>query len=430
GSHDRAGILDTVRGRLATKLGVASPLVLAASASVFLGQPLPDGTDATTPGSAGDAYRELQALFLETERGIVRSLQEQRTLILFERSAALLEDAFQGIRGDLQSLADRCREEREALAAGLLPPLVPFLDQCRVRHGEGLGARLQALMEDLQRAFAAFRQETFQALSSSMASATTREQIVRTATSGAEAQVAKARESLWGALVEADARIGPEIRGEMDAFEARFLERYGAVADPDSFFTGSGSPRILPKDWPGWTSPKLTQAAREEGRRQASMGCGAVLGVFVGIFLLFGIGIFEISNGGDSCAPALIAFVLSPFVCAYLVSHLYVPIDDLRRAYWSDLAPALEAFFSQVDTAVLRRFEEVQREARETIGPVLDGCLEQYGDRVRAAIASGELRIAALLQNERRHGDDLADLERRRMDLQRARNGLKQIQKL
>src|SRR4051794_4329815 len=346
---DRARILATVQGRLAAKLGVSSPVVLGASASAVLGEPLLDGTDPSAPLAAGEAYGELREQFLETERRIVRFFQERRKLILLERSATLLAARLDEVQEDLRAAGDRCQQDRDAVAASLPPPLGPFLTERRARHGQAVEARLQALADHLLKACTAFRQQTLQALWSSLAAARNRAQVIHAATYGADTLVKRARGSTREELQKVSVRIGPAIREEIATFEACFRERYEAVAAPESFVADANFSESMSNDWAEWTRPAPTHVKQEQKHQSSQRAGGALLGAVVG-FLVF---LFVLDKGGcNSCGIALLILAASPFIGAQLAGNQPALVDSLRKAYWSDLGPSIEAFFSQIDSVV------------------------------------------------------------------------------
>jgi hypothetical protein len=290
-----------------------------------------------------------------------------------------------------------------------------------------LEARLQALADNLLKNCAALRQQTLQTLWSSLAAARNRAQVIHAATHGADALIKRAREATWEELQKVSARIRPSVREEIATFEVCFRELYGAVAAPESFVADSDFPESVPNDWAGWIRPALIHVKQEQKHQSSQRAIGALLGGFLG-FLVF---LSVLDKGGcNSCSIALLALVASPFIGALIAGNKPSLVDALRRAYWSDLGPSIEAFFSQIDSMVLRHFKEAQRATNEQIDAALDHCLTRYDATIQDAIAKGESRIAEILRVERRINGDLADLERRRLDLQRVRNGLQQIQKL
>jgi Dynamin family len=430
-ARDRGRVLETVQRRLAAKLDLTQPLVLPASASAFLGESLGVATEGE-PANAGGQLRELKQQFLATERRMVSFFHERRQLIHIERTATRLEVLFNGIQEDLRTLLNCCHQDRDQLSANLLPTLRPFLDESRIRHGQALAVRLQALADKRLQTLTASRQQVLGAIWTSLASAQGRAQVAFAATSGADAAMTRARAALWEDWLKAAARVGPELRAEVAAFQERFLATYRAVAPLHDAVVDPDLPQPAPTSWPAWTRPQPVLVASEEKRRKSSMSGGATIGLFVGSWLFVILGLIGAcsDNGRPACSSAVLALVLSPFLLAFLCGNVSASTNALRKAYWGDLSPSIEAFFSQLETPILRLFAMAQSEAKARLDAVFDAYQTRYDSAVRDAIDLGERRMATLLASERRTGGDLADIERRRLDLRRALRGLREIQNL
>lgn len=430
-ARDRARVLETVQRRLATKLDLAQPLVLAASASAFLGESLPFAASLGSANAEGE-IRKLKQQFLAVERQIVSFFYERRQLIQIERTAALLEALFAGVHEDLRIRLDHWRQERDQISAGLFPPLRPFLDDSRIRHGQALAMRLQALEDNVLQTLAASRQQVPQAVWASLVRAQGRAQVTFAATNGVDGLMSGARAALWDDLLKAAARVGPELREEVAAFRARFLATYPAVAAADTSVAGFELPQPALDSWPVWTRPQPVLAASEEKRRKSAKNDGACLGFLMGCFLFWMLLVDSCAHRhfSSGCLSATAALILSPFLFASLYGNLKASANALRTAYWGDLAPSIEAFVSQLEAPVLRLFAMAQREAKARLAALLDVYQTRHDADIRNAIDLGEKRRATILGSERRAGGDLADVERRRLDLRRARSGLRELQQL
>jgi Dynamin family len=422
-------VLATVAARLALKLGTVEPWVLGVSASTFLGLPLADGTAAPTLGPAGARYRALQAQFLDAEQRILGFFQARGPLIRLERSSAIAISLLEAMQGDLQNVLEHRRTERETTQS--LPELAPFLAEGRIHHGQDLQIRLQALEDELLRSLSDLRQSTLQSLWNSLAAANRPARAASAASFAADTLMAEASVSLQRTQEAMLLQVGPQIHSGLAAFEAELLERYRSVPVQELRLSGAEFQPSIPARGARWSRPKPVQAKRLENKRVLAMASGAVAGVFAG-FMLFGLlGTIGISEGEkNSCCLALLALFLGPFAGAYWISRASVPIDAVRKAYWADLFPSLELYFTQAGSAASLSFQEAQRAARASLDGWVNRSAALYGTSVRDAIAHLQSRAEESLRTERRIAAELSGLERRQADLRQIRARLAPMQKL
>jgi len=400
--QERPHLLDTIAGRLAVKLGVASPVVLPLSAVAALGEPLPDGTDATTAGAAGDDYRNLRADFPTTQGQIVRILTTQRTVFLLDRSAALVAGAFDDLAVDLELIAERTRLAREAQEGGALRELGPRIEEGRQRHGAALAVRLDRAIAEARGAFAAVRQESLVRIQDLIAKARGGEGL-RAAVAQSEVVLEAMEGQLASRLAVVCAQLGEAAREEAAAFASELPalpELPTALAERSAY--AEATSRELMRLVHGGLMGSAPAVAARILADQKKLAVRLVVATLGGVLLTgftFGLSLL------------LPVFVL-----------LLSPRAEKRREAYGDLLRAnVESSFERLGAAVDVRLADARSEACRQLEAVAGRYFAWYDDQIRNRTEADRARSEEAARVERRLCGDLADLERRRKELQQAR---------
>jgi hypothetical protein len=416
--RERQRLLDNIGARLSKALAVTSPLVLPMSAAVALGEPLPDGTDAKSHGEAGDDYRTLQAQFQETEQRIVQTLQTQRTVILLERSAILLSEVLQGLQTDLQTLERRHQAEHEALEANRIHDLKPYIQERKTRHGSSLTTRFAELTvkgsEIVGKARAKTTQEIDRALNGAASDTALRKVLredVQTILSNAQWAVGNE----LGGLFEKIAKAGQkEIKAFERDFEALYtsLRTLGGKIDLDGKEASQELSKLAVGMPAASTKGVLERVQQDEKSEGQIIGAGAFSGAILGQILI--------------PIPVLGA-ALGSIIGAALGAMFGPDLATLRQRYREQLRPAVEGYFSNLESAAHRSLGKVGDDVRRQLHQAIDQYFQQYDALVRRMIARDRSRAEEMARTRRRVRADLDGLEQRRQDLQRVRTGLQKI---
>jgi len=403
--NERSHLLETIAARLAVKLGVASPIVLPLSAVTAIGESLPDGTDATTVGAAGDDYRNLRVDFAKTRERIVRILATHRTAFLLDRSAALVAGAFDDLAVDLELIAERARLAREAQERGALRHLGPRIEESRQRHGATLVARLDKAIEEARGALAAVRQES----------------LVRI-----HDLIAKARggEGLRAAVVQSEVVL--------EAMEGQLASRLAVVcvhleeAAREEAATCASELPALPE---GTTAPTERSAYAEVlSRELLRLAHGGLVGSAPAVASR--ILADQRKQSRLLIVATLIGFLLSFNPVMPLIPLFFLPVlvlllsprgEKRRKAYWDLLQANVESSFERLGVAVNVRLADARSEACRQLEAVVGRYFAWYDDQIQNRTEVDRARSEESARVERRLCGDLADLERRRKDLQQAR---------
>jgi Dynamin family len=416
--RERQRLLDNVAARLSKELEVTSPLVLPMSAAAALGEPLPDGTYAGSPTDAGADYRSLQVQFLETEERIVQDLHRHRNVILLERSSALLSEVFEGLQADLRTLEARHQAEHEALEANRVHDLKPYIRDRKARHASALTARSAELAVKGSDIVSEKRTKTLaeidQALNGAASDAALRKVLredVQTLLSNAQWAVGNE----LGGLFEKIAKAGQK---EMKAFEKDFgalytsLRTLGGKIDLDGKEAAQELGRLAIGMPSASTKGLLERVEQDEKSENQIIGAGAFSGAILGQILI--------------PIPVLGA-ALGSLIGAALGAMFGPDLATLRQRYREQLRPAVDGYFSNLESAAHRSLVEAGDEVHRQLHQAIDQYSQQYDALVQRMIARDRSRAEEVARTRRRVQADLESLEQRRQDLQRVRAGLQKI---
>lgn len=411
----RGQVLETIRRRLAAKLQISAPLVLAVSAEIFLGM----------PGASAAETQELQEQFLQGERRILETLREQRSLLLLERSAALLLDLFDQTGGGLKTSFERFLREQATLAGSAVSALRERIHEEKKKYIEAVEPRLEAAAGELAGRLAELKERTLGAAKAPLGAATSRSQLVQAATFGTDDLMAKARNELWAQLNESLAGIASAIRAEAAVFEGGLLSHYAAVGLSKIPIPAEPGGALVPGSWPDWKSPTFQIPSANTGCLVFYTGAGAIAGGFAGLALMFVL--VAGSQGADGCLPGLAALGLGPIVGGILGNQQGEEIEPARVAYSQQVDSSIRDYFNQLESAVAKTLEKGYAAARAGAEVVGEEYSKKYEDVVAQSIAARQHEIAAIQHREKQIADGLLDLDRRRFTLRQVRGGLAKL---
>jgi len=407
--EERPRLLETIAGRLAAKLDIASPLVLPLSAVAALGEPLPGGPHATAVGAEGDDYRDLRMQFASARERIVRTLATQRTVLLLDRLAALVAETFDAFAADLLALAEHARAVREAEGGEALRDFGMRIEEGRQRHGTALAARLDNTATEARGALAAVRQESLIRIHDLIAKARGGEGL-----RAAVAQSAVVMDMIEGQLASRlgaiCSRIDEAAREEAAAFEADLPAPTGGPARTaergvHAKTTTQDLMRLVHGGLMGSAPAVVERIRTDQSKWIKLLVLATLIGIPVGIFI-------------------------PPFYLLPILVLVLAPRGERRRAaYWELLRSNVEASFARLDAAVGAQLNEVRSDALRQFDAAVGRCFAWYDEQVQSRTAASRARAEAADRSERRLRGDLAALEQRHKDLQGARAGLVQLQK-
>jgi GTP-binding protein EngB required for normal cell division len=411
--QDRPRLLEAVAGRLAAKLDLASPTVLPVSALAALGKSLPDGTDAASDNGPGEDYRALQEQFATTQERIARTLEAQRTVILLDHYAALLAKVFDHLADDLHILVESSLSAREDEKGEALRDLGPHIEDVRQRHGAALAARLDKAVAEARGVFAAVRQESLVRIHDLIAKARSGEGL-RAAVSQSEVVLEVMEEQLASRLAGVSAQFGTATREEVATFASGLpalpqMPTAPAERSVQAEATARELARLVHGGLTG-SAPAVAARIIADQRKQARL---LIIATLIGFFLSF-----------NPVIPLVPLFLLPVLVL------LLSPGGEKRReAYWGLLRANVESSFARLGVAVDVRLAEARSEAGRQLEVVAGRYFAWYDEQIQSRTEADRVRAEEAARVERRLCGDLADLERRRKDLQQAREGLLHMQK-
>jgi predicted GTPase len=409
---DRPRLLETIAGRLESKLDVAAPVVLPVSAVAALGEPLPDGTDAAAAGFSGDDYRDLGLQFAAARERMVRTLTAHRPVLLLDRLAVLVSEAFDAFAADLEALAEHARAVRETEGGEALRDFGTRIEAGRQHHGTALAARLDTTAAEARGALAAVRQESLVRIHDLIAKARGGEGL-----RAAVAQSAVVLEAMEGQLASRLGAICVQIdaaaREEAAAFEAD-LPAYAGVPAPTpergthARATAQDLMRLVPGGLVG-SAPAVTERIRaDQAKWIRLLVLSTLVGFVAGILLWF-----------------------PPLFLLPIIVLLLAPRGERRRAaYWELLRSNVDASFARLDAAVGAQFNEARSDALRQFDATVGRCVSWYDEQVQSRTTANRARADEAARAERGLHSDLASLEQRRNDLHEARAGLLELQRL
>ncbi|HEX7180753.1 MAG TPA: dynamin family protein [Thermoanaerobaculia bacterium] len=415
--RERPRVLATIAGRLSVKLGISQPLVLSASATAALGEPLPNGTDASTPGEAGETYRKLQTEFHETAETIARTLQEQRTLILLERLSALLSDLLEGLEQDLQAMERRYQADHEALEANRIRELEPYIAESKKRHRQALTEQIDPLIRRARKIIGEACKKALANLKSLVNAAEDRDALQAIGATGANDLLAKSQKKLEEKLGSVLQEIANAAQQQVQVFETEFGQLYRSLQSLGGriVFDGTGERKALTRGGKDGVAPGLqavlSQVQQDEEEENTRMGALAVVGAVASFFL----------PGGP------ILYVLGGALLGWLCGP---PIEELRQTCWDRLRPEVTDHYSEIESAVQQQLQKIRKDLRHQLNQTIDRHFVEYDSLVQRMFAADQAQAEDLARRRRHVRKDLAELRRRREDLQQARAGLQKIQKL
>ncbi len=407
--RDRPRLLEMIASRLTSKLGIEKPVVLPASAIAALGKPLADGTDSRTLGPAGEAYRALQAQFMETEETIARTLQEQRTLILLERLSSLVSTVLDGLKAELEAVEQRYQVDHAALEANRIRELAPYIEQSKARHGKSLALQLDPLVINGREMVAASRKRILEQLKIRIDKAVSRIGLENVVSEAAWMLGEEAR-ALQEKLGTVFSRIREAAQEEIDRFEAKFLRLHPSLQTLDGriMLDGVEGGKSLPRDFSPVLALALTPVIDYMREVSSKINSRTWVGALIGC-LFCGVGAIPGAIIGNRSGP---------------------PLEELRRTCWDKSRSAMDNNFSALGSAIDQQLRKAQDDVRRQLSQTIDRYFDQYDSLFQRMVSTDQQRARELDLLRRKVQDDLSSLEQRRRRMQQARAGLQGLHKL
>lgn len=414
---ERGKVIATVTRRLATKLQIASPLVLAVSGATFLGEVVPPASQA----------QELREQFLQAESRILEVLCGQLPLILLERSAALLLNLFSETETGLKVSLERLRHDREKQAGVPISTLRERITEGKKKFLDALEPRLEATAHELLRRFTDLKQHTLDAAKATLDVATSRSLVIRAATSGTDYLMVKVRNELWEKLHESLAGIASSIRTEAAFFEDALLSQYPERGLSKVSTTTNLGAALVPGSWPAWKSPVLQKPAANTGRLLLYTGAGFIAGGLAGMMTFI---LFAATFSEEGCILGFVALGLGPIVGGILGNLLSEDIEPLRTSYSQQIDSSIRGFFNESESIIMKMLEKANASARETLDALSEEYSKKYESLIDQSIADRRHSLAEIEHREKQIFAELLEVERRGFSLRHVRSGLEKLNRI
>ncbi|MFL6237674.1 MAG: dynamin family protein [Thermoanaerobaculia bacterium] len=415
--EERDSVLRTVQDRIKSLLGVERPTILPVSAAAVLARIAPDHYELSP--KVGEAERQRLVEELEqAEEHIREALRQQRTLIVLERLAVLLDRLYHELAAGLAAMESRYEEEHRALADSRISDLAAFAKRSKADHRASLESHSTDLMVRARQKIGRAREDAGRKLAAALDQSTTDIALAAVMKTGAPAAMEEARAGLEKSLAGILKDLRQAAVGEAEAFEKEFLVLYRSLATlggrKDIEKAALQPLRALQADRIGGDLQGL--AALVDSNQKFSEGlmkslalAGLITGAAVG-------GPFGAVVGGILGLVAGAAF--SPSA------------DKLRPTYRAHLDKVLEEVFSTAEAAVLADLDAHKREAIRQVEAVVDRYVERYAALVRQMVAEDEQKARDLADRRRKVKNDATELTRRQQELTAARDGLRKIREI
>lgn len=382
---DRSRVLENVRARVSTLLGLTNPRVLAA-APHFVVSALPkDPSDcATEPPSDDNAEDAAERSgwinhFEAMEAELRHLLKEKRLQAQADDIGKLLEQLYHRLKHAIEVQLTEYRTRHESLERIVIPDIHGFIAQRRARHCDLASNAVARVLRGLHGELTDLGVEVVRRLNTTIGEASNRAEL-KTAMESAVPRVINQGESRIKRHVDRVLnQISGAVQSELEVFHREFQEHYRSLATLGGTLShdkriGADTVREFSAVATSLSATLASTVSNSSNERNQRMVGGGAAGAVIGTFLLPGIGTLIGGLAGS------------------LLSSMFGPsLDELKEGCWQ---PLRDSVCSHLDDAIPELVLMVENAGEHSLMQLSD-VIDEYAPKYERLVEEMRARDAA-----------------------------------
>lgn len=421
--NDRDRVLDNLRTRLSSGLGIANPQVLAAAPQFVLEQIRHDlaiasggqDTQQSEEAYSREEIDEWTRHFAAMEANLAKLLVEKRLQAQADDVSRSLELLFETLQSCLESNLSGYQQRHAALDAIIIPKIGDFIQGKCDFHVSRARALMARVVQPMSYQLSEINNALISALLGSIQRAKSRGQLTQVMQSTIPAEIAQAQAALRR-HVELVMRAATEAAlGELRFFHDDFQNHYRSLA------TLGGRFDAAQVDWQASTGRMAYATAGatrdiaaglqslQSDRTGKMLGAGAV-GAVVGTVLLPGLGT-----------------VVGGLVGGFLSTMFGPSLDELKTRSWRELEPAMRGQLEEMRKSLLASIESVSGQLLIELRDAILGYQPRYESLVEQMRRRDTEEKVWLAQMKAMIEHDLAAIAKQQTELAQIRRKIREL---
>ena len=409
--RERERLIDTVRARLLSELGLSQVRLFAAAPRVVIDDAIAE--EHSLAPEEVDAFIEG---FAEFEREAWNTMEASRTVVLLERLALLLTRLLEWLPSELQGYEQRYSERHAALQNAKIPDLGSFVRKRQRAHQKALDKELRSLPDEASRMVGQAREVVMSGVREAIFATTDKKELKILVSQQVPGFVEEQNHALRAELGTLEGKIQRGAEAQLGKFEVEFkkiyqtLQTLGGKLPVASTHRSLGSGVASAGTVPDGVTKATSLLEESEVAEMWAVGGGAGAGAFLGTLVFPGVG-------------TVIGAALGSFL-----GSLFGPnLDQLQRQSWGELQQAIKAAFDQTESAAKDSVTAATTGAGERLVGAIDAYFKQYGTLVATMIERDQEEQRELQRRRAKIERDIHEVGARTRRITKVRESLRGV---
>lgn len=391
---EQAALLADVQSRLASQMGIKSPMVHACAAQVLLdelaGEPVPAQLQ-----SWKNQFEQLEAAILER-------LRQERSLNIAERLLRLLSQLFNKLNHSLQSQLAVYQQRQDKIQQEIIPDLASFMAQQQQQGQQKIRAAVSRTLSQVASCIENHRSETIGSIQKKLFATSEVEALNSFISNESRSLLESSQASQTADLLQIEASLSSvDVQVNSD-FERLFISAYRRLQTLTSEpMAEAGISTEMQSDFGQPFASSQSLSAEISSKAAGWMVTGFSSGAAIGTVMLFP-GVGTIIGGVIGLGLSLIA---NP------------SLSDRQQRLWQTLHPDLNAYFDRIKEQVQAATELHGQQITSALNKRIAQYSQQYQETVDCIHQEQRIELATLNEQHRQVTSDLQEISSRQTAL-------------